>query len=241
MSDKAPWSIRDCFMLFLIPWVVLPLILGIEISVLGQAIPFLRPISEAFRKDNLAAGFVFSIIQVLAALAMLRYYLRRYRVRWRDLGLKSFNFVKAAAYIGATFIALGFLVAAAFALVKVLLPNFNPNQAQVNEFTTAVTPLARKISFLALVILPPLIEEMVFRGFAFPAFSNRLGVVGGALISSLLFGAAHLIGSGLNGAVYTMILGRLLCLLYRKLGSIWPGIALHMLNNYLAYLVIVGK
>lgn len=241
MPDKAPWTIRDSFMLFLVPWVILPIILGLEVGFLGQVVPFLKPISTAVQNDSMAAGFIFSIFQVLAALAMLRYYLRKYRASWRDLGLKSFNFVKAAAYIGATFIALGFLVAGAFALVKVLLPSFNPDQAQVNEFTTAVTPLARKISFLALVVLPPFIEEMVFRGFAFPAFSNRLGVAGGALISSALFGAAHLIGSGLNVAVYTMILGLLLCLLYRKLGSIWPGIALHMLNNYLAYLVIVGK
>ena len=33
-----------------------------------------------------------------------------------------------------------------------------------------------------------------------------------------------------------MVFGIVLCLLYEKTGSIWPGIMLHMLNNSVALL-----
>ncbi len=88
------------------------------------------------------------------------------------------------------------------------------------------------------MLIPPIIEETVFRGFIFPAFSKRFGVIIGALLSSLLFGFAHL---QYNVGVYTVVLGLLLCLLYIKLRSIVPGIFLHMLNNYLAFVALTHK
>ncbi len=94
------------------------------------------------------------------------------------------------------------------------------------------------LSLWALVIIPPIIEEIVFRGFMFPAFAKRFGVVLGAVVSSLLFAVAHL---QLNVSVYTFILGLLLCFLYVRLGSTIPGIGIHMLNNYLAYMALNQK
>jgi membrane protease YdiL (CAAX protease family) len=82
------------------------------------------------------------------------------------------------------------------------------------------------------VLLPPIIEETIFRGFIFPAISTRTGVIWGAILSSLLFGAFH---GQANVFVYTAILGLLLCFMYVRTKSIIPGMVLHMLNNFLAF------
>jgi membrane protease YdiL (CAAX protease family) len=70
----------------------------------------------------------------------------------------------------------------------------------------------------------------------FPALADRLGPVIGAIITSLLFGLAHF---QLNVSVYTVVLSLLLCMMYWRLRSIWPGIAFHMLNNYLVFLTLI--
>ena len=108
----------------------------------------------------------------------------------------------------------------------------------MNDFTKARPPRALRFVLVALVLLRPVVEETVFRGFIFPALSKRWGVVMGALGSSILFGIAHL---QYNVSLYTIVLGLLLCFMYARLRSIWPGMVLHMLNNYLAYVALFHK
>jgi membrane protease YdiL (CAAX protease family) len=85
-------------------------------------------------------------------------------------------------------------------------------------------------------VVAPVAEEVFFRGFFFRAVSNRLGLAWGALVSGLLFGVIH----GLGTTAWVLIpvlcvLGVLLCLLYWRTGSLYPCIALHALNNGLAF------
>jgi uncharacterized protein len=60
----------------------------------------------------------------------------------------------------------------------------------------------------------------------------------GAVLSSGLFALAH---GQANIAIYTFPLGLLLCFMYVRLGSIVPGMALHMINNYLAFVAVAGN
>jgi hypothetical protein len=85
-------------------------------------------------------------------------------------------------------------------------------------------------------VLAPICEEFLFRGFMFGALRNWRGVWPAALITGLLFGAVHALG----GAPATdlpplAVLGFLLCLLYSYTGSLYPCIALHALNNSIAF------
>jgi membrane protease YdiL (CAAX protease family) len=125
----------------------------------------------------------------------------------------------------------------ALVLVKLLVPAFNIDQPQDNEFTASVHT-HRSLALVALVLLPPIFEETIFRGFIFPALSKRVGIIWGAVLSSMLFGIAH---GQPNLFVYTTILGLLLCFMYVRMRSIVPGILLHMLNNYLAFVALSGK
>jgi membrane protease YdiL (CAAX protease family) len=231
---SVPWNIWQALLVFLLPWVVLPIALIVSLSFLAHSYPVAGQYLDQIDNGDVKANFSLVILDALASFGLIALFLRRYQLGWSALGLRRFNLRKALLYLVGLVVGFFLVIAAVDVLVQVLIPSYDPNQEQVNEFTD-VAPNLKLYSLLALVILPPLVEEPVFRGFLFPAFSRRFGLVGGALISSLLFGFAHLQA---NVSVYTFVIGLLLCFLYARLGSIVHGIALHMFNNYLAYVAI---
>jgi hypothetical protein len=78
----------------------------------------------------------------------------------------------------------------------------------------------------AMVVLAPLGEELMFRGFLMNLWIARKGRWFGVIASSIVFGLFHW-----EGAVFAGILGIALALIYLKYDSLWPGIALHALYN----------
>jgi membrane protease YdiL (CAAX protease family) len=84
--------------------------------------------------------------------------------------------------------------------------------------------------------LAPVAEELFFRGYFFPALSRWRGPGVAAVLTGIAFGAVH--GLGATPVVFLVplaFLGFVLCLLYQRTGSILPGIAVHVLNNVLAF------
>jgi CAAX protease family protein len=236
---EVPWSARDAIKVFALSWIGLPLLIQLGLILVGVAVPEVRHYLVNVKDDDVVFNFGLALADALAALALVYHYVkRRYHLSWRAVGLRGFNLGKALLLIGGGLLVLSVAVALAYAAIVWLFPHFNPDQAQTNEFTKASSPMAVNLSFVALVLLPPPIEEIVFRGFMFPAFARHFGLIWGALITSLLFGLAHW---QLNVSIYTLILSLLLCLLYWRLKSIWPGIFFHMLNNYLAFQVLFHK
>lgn len=236
-SIDVPWHSWEALVVFVLSWIGVPLFI---LSLFKYAAPYdanIQHFITAIYANDITASFQLTVLDALGSLGIVWLVLGKYKVSWASLGIKKFDLLKSTLWVGTLLVVFFFVAYAALLLTKILVPGFNPDQAQVNEFTSA-TGSARVISFLALVVIPPLIEEILFRGFMFPAFSKRLGVVGGALLSSLLFGLAHLQA---NVGVYTVVLGLLLCYMYNRTRSIIPGMALHMLNNYIAYIAIMGK
>jgi membrane protease YdiL (CAAX protease family) len=78
------------------------------------------------------------------------------------------------------------------------------------------------------VILAPLAEEIVFRGFFFAGFRQRYGWVPAVLISSAIFGASHL---QLVAFIPTFLLGMVMAYAYHRSNSIWPGVIIHFWVN----------
>jgi len=100
----------------------------------------------------------------------------------------------------------------------------------------AMTVAGIAISTIALVLIAPLVEETIFRGLLFGALATRLGVLAGAIITAVLFGAVH---GDLVLFPQLAALGLINALAYAATGNIWVPITLHALNNALgaAYLV----
>lgn len=91
------------------------------------------------------------------------------------------------------------------------------------------------------VCVAPVAEEFFFRGFFYRALRSRYTVWGAALIDGLLFGVIHWDFTGEGALILPPLamLGVIFCLVYERTGSIYPVIALHALNNSIAYGVAV--
>jgi uncharacterized protein len=89
-----------------------------------------------------------------------------------------------------------------------------------------------------IVCVAPVAEEFFFRGFFYRALRSRYSVLVAAAIDGALFGIIHYSGSGADGLLILpplAVLGFMFCLVYERTGSLFPVIALHSINNALAF------
>jgi uncharacterized protein len=89
------------------------------------------------------------------------------------------------------------------------------------------------ISFVVLCFVAPFLEEMLFRGVFLRSFLRRYSETYAIALSALLFGAAHL---NLYQFVTGLVIGVFLGWIYTRAGSLWPCIAIHSWNNFLAFI-----
>ncbi len=134
------------------------------------------------------------------------------------------------------------LFIAVFTVIGSLLNSVSPSLNQEKQdvgFNQINTNLDQAFAFIALVIFPPLGEEVLFRGYLFSGLRKAWRFWPALLVTSLLFGAPHLLETdhGLlwSGAIETFVLSAFLCFLRERTGALYAGILVHMLNNLLAF------
>lgn len=86
------------------------------------------------------------------------------------------------------------------------------------------------------VVVAPLTEELVFRGYLYGVIKKYGGQVAGMLTSALLFAAVH---HNLPAMPALAILAVGLTLAYEITGSLWAPIVMHMLFNLAPVVVII--
>lgn len=124
----------------------------------------------------------------------------------------------------------------ALGLLTAFVPSLDLNQTQDLGLGGLPQGVWEYLSlFLLLVILTPLGEEILFRGFLLRGIAGRVGWSRAAVITSLLFGLAHW---QLNVAIDTAILGWYSAQLVIQTGSLWPSLLLHSLKNLLAFSLV---
>jgi membrane protease YdiL (CAAX protease family) len=105
---------------------------------------------------------------------------------------------------------------------------------------TRQSTLLLALSVALTCVLAPICEEFLFRGFIFTALRNWRGLWPAAVLTGLVFGGVHAGSAPAADLVPLAVLGVLLCLVYRYTGSLYPCIALHSLNNSIAFASLEG-
>lgn len=85
--------------------------------------------------------------------------------------------------------------------------------------------------------IAPFAEEIFFRGFLFQSLRQSWGVWIAAPVSGLIFGVVHFEPDKL---VPLAILGTALAYVFHRTRSIWPCVAIHAINNTLAFVVLLA-
>ena len=102
--------------------------------------------------------------------------------------------------------------------------------------------LGTVIAGILIVIVAPVSEEIFFRGFFYPGLKKGMPVILAALLASVVWGLLHYTGAGTWGVVVQItVFGLWLSWLYERTGSIYPTIAVHILNNAVAFTFLVAS
>lgn len=94
--------------------------------------------------------------------------------------------------------------------------------------------------FLAMAVVAPVNEELLFRGYAYSGWVNKLGVRGAILLPAVLFTICHF-QYGWVGLIFVFLMGLGLGILRWKTRSIYPCLALHMVNNLSHWLAAIAN
>ncbi len=86
------------------------------------------------------------------------------------------------------------------------------------------------LNLFTYAMLPALVEELLYRGWLLGAL-RPCGERRALVLSALLFGLAH---GNLTQLPFALLLGLLFGYLYLHTGRLWPGMAVHFLNNALS-------
>jgi membrane protease YdiL (CAAX protease family) len=126
-----------------------------------------------------------------------------------------------------------------FYRVAVLLPvlAMRPDLYDAMHFVEAIPPFEPRylLVIACSIVIAPLGEELMFRGFLMNLWIARKGKWFGVIVSSVVFGLFHW-----DGALFAAALGVLFALVYLRYDSLWPGIGLHALYNATTPFWLVG-
>ena len=147
---------------------------------------------------------------------------------WADVGLTPVGFIVQ--------IILSMLLVGLFSL----FPWFNAEEAQDVGYNILNGSLDRTVAFISLVVIAPIMEEVIFRGWLYGKLRQKLsgktseitGIIISILLVSLLFGIVHM---QWNVGVNVFALSVVLCVLREITGTIYSGILVHMLKNGIAF------
>lgn len=90
------------------------------------------------------------------------------------------------------------------------------------------------LSFLGIVILSPIVEEIFVRGALFSIFEQKAGTAVSIVLSGLCFAMLH---GSLYNFIGPMIAGCAYAFLVYAFDSIWPAILAHVINNFYYYVI----
>lgn len=196
---------------------------------------------DGFFNQSAIAQFLYILFAEGMVVLLVYYLLRRRKLSFKDIGLGRRPARRDLLWAMAGFAGFYAILIVATVVVSALVPGFDTNAPQDVGFHLLHTPSDQIIAFAALVILPPLGEETLMRGYLYTALRTRWRFVPAMLLTSILFGAAHL-STGASGALWaagldTFILSLVLVYVRERTGALYAAFAIHALNNLIAFLV----
>lgn len=191
---------------------------------------------QSFMIDAMYNGFVLSVSTLVTATLCTGLILLYVRYGSRST-IKEYLGLKPVAWktVGIWFAVMALFVLLSDGLTHLLDRPVTPEFMVRTYATAGFLPLF----LLALVVLGPLFEEVLFRGFMFAGLQHsRLGNPGAIIITAALWAAIHL-QYDIYGIATIFTMGILLGVVRMKTGSLYLTLGLHAAVNLLAVTQVV--
>ena len=192
--------------------------------------------------DATIGQFLFIVLNASVSLGLLMFFLKQRATSIKRIGYERAPKLTDIAYAIVALFAYFATYIVLVTVVKNIVPSLNVEQEQQIGFDN-ITRSQLPIVFMSLVIIPPLLEETLARGFLYTGLKKGMNKYAAVIITSVLFAVAHLqFGSGAPllwiAAIDTFTLSLFLIYLKEKTGSLWASILLHGLKNLIAFLAL---
>ena len=235
---KVPWN----------PWlgVIFVVLIFLGSEVLGSLLTSLYPVARHWSNqqttnwlNTVPAEFIFILLAETAVVVAIYLFVRRYRHGFAMIGLRRPRW-SDPVYGLAAVLPYFVLYLLTVGVVIQLVPSLNVNEKQQLGFNSVQGGGQLLMTFISLVVLPPIAEEIMVRGFLYSSLKKALPTVWAVVLTSALFAAAHLPEGGSNGLLWiaaldTFVLSLVLIYLREKTGSLWASMTLHAIKNGVAF------
>lgn len=178
-----------------------------------------------------ASVYLVSLVVVIG----LPWLVRRYRTTRADLGMTRLPVWSDLLLAPAGYVIYAFCASLLVYLVVQFVPGFNATQAQEVGFSNLVQRYEMVLAFITLVVIAPLAEETLFRGYLYGKLRKAVPLWVAIILTSALFGLLH---GQWNVGLDVFVLSIVMCILRELTGSIWAGVLLHMIKNGLAFFIL---
>jgi membrane protease YdiL (CAAX protease family) len=202
--------------------------------------------SEGF-KIFIACTVIFGLfVQNGLFVGVVGYYLQRYGVHWRDIGLGRLTRNQLLLGLGLG-LAMFAVASVAEHFLTIVLERTLPQRVleflkSVGESVTAGAqflklpgPVAQLLFAIGGAVAAPIGEEVYFRGFLFNALRVRHTRTLALVVSALAFALVH---ASPVAILIIFPMGILLAYVYERTQSLWVTILMHAVNNGMSFLLL---
>ncbi|MEI7918061.1 MAG: type II CAAX endopeptidase family protein [Candidatus Saccharibacteria bacterium] len=215
------WVVVSFYMTQIIVVVALRLLIAVGVPVMSLN-------SSVLNATAAAAIYLITLIIVIG----LPWLIKKRSTSLKDIGLTRLPTWTDILMAPAGLIIYIFLSAILIYITTQILPGFDINQAQDTGFSGINQRYELILAFITLVVVAPIAEEVLFRGYLYGKIKKYLPIWVAILLTSVTFGFLH---GAWNLGVDTFALSVILCLLRESTGNIWSSILLHMAKNGIAF------
>jgi membrane protease YdiL (CAAX protease family) len=192
--------------------------------------------------NSVGAQFVYILLAESLTIGAIYLFLRACKANWGTIALRRPR-ARDPAYGLVAWVFYFVIYLIVVAVVSHFVPSLNVNQQQDIGFTNVHGVAQLAMTLISLVILPPLTEEIMVRGFLYGSLKKGMPKLAAVIVTSAIFASAHLPEGGAAGPLYiaaidTFVLSLVLIYLREKTGSLWAGITLHAFKNGVAFVTL---
>ncbi len=235
LRDLEPvrWGVPDIFKIAILFFTAFYLVNILELICRQAGI-----LAETSSK-NLLMIFSTSFLDIAAFCFIAYFVIIKYRQGWAALGLSIKNWLRGV-FLGIT----GYVtILPLFLLIVFLITRVSdyfgyqpPVHPLVNIFFKEGNPFILGGVIVLAVLVAPVIEEIVFRGFIYSALKKRTGVTLAIIVTSALFALLHM---SIFSFLPIFFLGIVLAYFYEKTNLLISSITLHVIHNSLLISMIL--
>lgn len=218
----------------------------VAVYVLGRSVVQDEDTVSQLFDNNLVVLLMYLLSSIIVVLVLLattslsgRSFLKQIGVqrkpRWSDI---AWSMLAYASY----FVTFALVAVIALPLLQDVI---NVDQQQNLGVSLDSSALNMAVLFVMFVIIPPIIEEVLFRGFMYRVSTKLMPKWLGLILVSIVFGVMHLElfsaeSPNWIAMIDTTILSVFLVILVEKTNSLWPAIYLHATKNLVAYALLLS-